>query len=73
MLLGGLLAAGAVALLYRRLDVDLLRPPTELLDVPWPTVAVTVLGALAAAALAAAYAQAAADRADPATVLREDA
>ena len=73
VLLGGLLAAGAVAVVYRRLDVDLLRPPTELLDVPWPTVAVTVLGALAAAVLAAVYAQSAADRADPATVLREDA
>jgi putative ABC transport system permease protein len=73
LVLGAVLAAAAVAVVYRRLDVDLLRPPTPLLDVPWPavlgTAAVTVLVAL----LAALYAQRAADRADPASVLREDA
>ena len=73
LVLGGVLAAGAVALVYRRLDVDLLRPPTELLDVPWATGAVTALATLVIAALAALYAQRAADRADPATVLRENA
>jgi putative ABC transport system permease protein len=71
--LGAVLAAGAVGLVYRRLDVDLLRPPTPLLDVPWPALAATALGAVAVSALAAHYAQRAADRADPATVLREDA
>ncbi len=71
VLAGGLLAAGAVAAVYRRLDVDLVRPPTPLLDVPWTTVAATAVAALAVAGLAALYAQRAADRADPATVLRE--
>jgi putative ABC transport system permease protein len=71
--LGGVLAAGAVALVYRRLDVDLLRPPTPLLDVPWSALAGSVVVVLVVAALAALYAQRAADRADPASVLREDA
>jgi putative ABC transport system permease protein len=73
LLLGALLAAGAVALVYRRLDVDLLRPPTPLLDVPWPAIAGTAVATVAVAGLAALYAQRAADRADPASVLREDA
>jgi putative ABC transport system permease protein len=71
--LGAVLAAAAVAVVYRRLDVDLLRPPTPLLDVPWPAVGVTVAATALVALLAALYAQGAADRADPATVLREDA
>ncbi|MCZ2830126.1 hypothetical protein O2W14_14905 [Modestobacter sp. VKM Ac-2986] len=71
--LGGVLAAGAVALVYRRLDVDLLRPPTPLLDVPWSALAGSVVVVLVVAGLAALYAQRAADRADPASVLREDA
>ncbi|MCA0144408.1 FtsX-like permease family protein [Blastococcus sp. LR1] len=71
--LGALLAAGAVAAVHRRLDVDLLRPPTPLLDVPWPAIGLTVAGALLVAVLAARYAQAAADRADPVSVLREAA
>jgi putative ABC transport system permease protein len=73
LVLGGLLAAGAVAVVYRRLDVDLVRPPTPLLDVPWTAVALAVVVAAAVAVLAAVYAQRAADRADPASVLREDA
>jgi putative ABC transport system permease protein len=72
-LLGGVLAAGAVALVYRRLDVDLVRPPTPLLDVPWSALAGSVVVVLVVAGLAALYAQRAADRADPASVLREDA
>ncbi|QXG74893.1 hypothetical protein KUM42_13640 [Modestobacter sp. L9-4] len=72
-LLGGVLAAGAVALVYRRLDVDTVRPPTPLLDVPWSALAGSVVVVLVVAALAALYAQRAADRADPASVLREDA
>lgn len=71
--LGALLATGAVAVVYRGLDVDLLRPPTPLLDVPGSAVAATVAGTLLVAGLAALYAQRAADRADPAAVLREDA
>jgi putative ABC transport system permease protein len=70
--LGALLAAAAVAVVYRRLDVDLLRPPTPLLDVPQGAVAATAVGALVVPALAALYAQRAADRADPATVLRAE-
>jgi putative ABC transport system permease protein len=73
LVLGAVLAAAAVAVVYRRLDVDLLRPPTPLLDVPWPAVALTAAATAVVALLAALYAQRAADRADPATVLREDA
>jgi len=73
LLLGSLLAAGAVALVYRRLDVDLVRPPTPLLDMPWPAITVTTMATVLVAGLAALYAQHAADRADPATVLRESA
>jgi len=73
LVLGAVLAAGAVAVVYRRLDVDLVRPPTPLLDVPWTAIALTALAAVAVAVLAAAYTQRAADRADPASVLREDA
>jgi putative ABC transport system permease protein len=73
LVVGGALAAAAVALVYRRLDVDLLRPPTPLLDVPWAAAATTAVVTVAVAALAAGYAQRAADRADPASVLREDA
>jgi putative ABC transport system permease protein len=73
LVLGGVLAAAAVAVVYRRLDVDLLRPPTPLLDVPWLAVLLTAVVTVLVAAAAAGYAQRAADRADPATVLREDA
>jgi putative ABC transport system permease protein len=73
LLLGAVLAAIAVSVVYRRLDVDLIRPPTPLLDVSWPAIVATALAALLDAVLAAAYAQRAADRADPASVLREDA
>jgi putative ABC transport system permease protein len=73
LVLGGLLASAAVAVVYRRLDVDLIRPPTPLLDIPWTAAALTAAATVLVAAAAAAYAQRAADRADPATVLREDA
>jgi putative ABC transport system permease protein len=73
LVLGACLASVAVSVVYRRLDVDLLRPPTPLLDVPWLAVAATAVVALAVAVLASFYAQRAADRADPASVLREDA
>jgi putative ABC transport system permease protein len=73
LVLGAVLAAAAVAVVYRRLDVDLVRPPTPLLDVPWTAIGLTAAITLVVAALAAGYAQRAADRADPATVLREDA
>ena len=73
VVVGAALAAGAVATVYRRLDVDALRPPTPLLDVPGPAVAGTVVAAVLVALVAALYAQRAADRADPASVLREDA
>jgi putative ABC transport system permease protein len=68
---GSLLAAAAVALVYRRLDVDALRPPTPLLHVPEAAIGATAVLAVVLPALAALYAQAAADRADPATVLRQ--
>jgi putative ABC transport system permease protein len=72
LLLGGALAAGAVALVYRRLDVDPVRPPTPLLDVPWTALGGSALVVVVVAGLAALYAQRAADRADPASVLRQD-
>src|SRR5206468_1801436 len=67
-----LMAAGAVALGYRRLAVDVLRPPPPLLQVPVPALVLSGVVVLAVAGLAALYAQRAADRADPATVLRQD-
>jgi putative ABC transport system permease protein len=73
LLLGALLAAGAVAVVHHRLDVDALRPPTPLLDLPWTAVALTAAGTLLVAALTARYAQRSGDRADPASVLRESA
>jgi putative ABC transport system permease protein len=67
---GTTLAGAAVLLVYRRLDVDLIRPPAPLLTVP----TATIVGAAAAVAvvtlLASLYAQRAADRTDVATVLR---
>jgi putative ABC transport system permease protein len=72
LLLGGALAAGAVALVHRRLDADRARPPTPLLDVPWSALAVSAVVVVVVAGLAALYAQRAADRADPATVFRRD-
>ncbi len=71
--LGGVLAAGAVGAVYRSLDVDPVRPPTPLLDVPWTAVGGTVAATVVVAALATGYAHRAASRADPATVLREEA
>src|SRR3954447_26453639 len=73
LVLGGLLAAAAGAGVYRRLDVDPVRPPTPLLDVPGTAIVLTAVAAAAVAALAAGHTQRAADRADPAAVLREDA
>ena len=73
LVLGAALAAVAVSVVYRRLDVDLVRPPTPLLDIPGAAVLLTAIAAALVAVLAAIYAQRAADRADPATVLREDA
>jgi putative ABC transport system permease protein len=72
LVLGGTLAAGAVALVYRRLDVDPVRPPTPLLDLPWSALTSSAVVVVVVAGLAALYAQRAADRADPATVLRQD-
>lgn len=73
LVVGAALASAAVAVVYRRLDVDTLRPPTPLLDVPWLAVLLTAVVTALVAVAAAGYAQRAADRADPATVLREDA
>jgi putative ABC transport system permease protein len=70
---GAALAAGAIAAVYRLLDVDPFRPPTPLLAIPHATIAYTVTATALVVILAAAYAQHAADRAQPATVLREDA
>src|SRR3954453_3724717 len=71
--LGACLASVAVSVVYRRPGGGPVRPPTPLLDVPWLAVLFTAVATALVAAAAAAYAQRAADRADPATVLREDA
>jgi putative ABC transport system permease protein len=68
--LGTGLAAVAVLLVYRRLDVDLLRPPAPLLTIPTVPIIGAGIAVLVIAVLAAAYAQRAADRTSAAEVLR---
>ncbi len=67
---GAGLAAGALGLVHRLVDVDPTRPPTPLLVVPLPALAGCALAAAAVTVLAALYAQRAADRTDAAKVLR---
>jgi putative ABC transport system permease protein len=68
--IGAGLAWAAVLMVYRRLDIDVTRPPAPLLTVP----VLAFLGSAAAVAvvvaLAALYAQRSADRADVSEVLR---
>lgn len=64
------LAAGAIAMAYRRLDVDPIREPSPLLSIPWITLAAIVVAALVLGLLTAAYAQRRSDGANPAEVLR---
>lgn len=73
LVIGALLAAEAVPVVYRRLDVELVRPPTPLLDVPWLDALLTAVVTTLMAVATAGYAQRAAHRTNPDTVLREDA
>jgi putative ABC transport system permease protein len=70
LVLGTGLAAAAVLLVYRRLNVDPSRPPAPLLTVPTATLIGAGTAVVAITALAAAYAQRAADRTNVAEVLR---
>jgi len=67
---GAGLATVAVLAVYHRLDLDRIRPPAPLLSLPMLTVLWAGVATAAVALLAAAYAQHAASRADPAEVLR---
>lgn len=69
-IVGTSLAAAAIAMAYRRLDVDPIREPTPLLAVPWTTLAAIALAAILVAFVTAVYAQRRSDRANPAEVLR---
>ncbi len=69
-IVGAVLAAAAVAMAYRRLDVAALREPSPLLAVPWLTLAAVAAAAVAVAFAAAAFAQRRSDRVNPAEVLR---
>ncbi|MGI8723106.1 MAG: FtsX-like permease family protein, partial [Geodermatophilaceae bacterium] len=67
---GAGLAAAAIAMAYRRLDVDPIREPSPLLAIPWVTLAAIALAAIVVAFVTAVYAQRRSDRANPAEVLR---
>jgi putative ABC transport system permease protein len=64
------LATAAVLLVYRRLDIDLLRPPPPLLTTPTAAILGAAAGVIAVSVLASLYAQRAADRTNVAEVLR---
>ncbi len=67
---GACLAAAAIAMAYRRLDVDPIREPSPLLAIPWITLAAISLATIVVAFATAGYAQRRSDRANPAEVLR---
>ncbi|CAN5409889.1 hypothetical protein BH24ACT9_BH24ACT9_08070 [soil metagenome] len=64
------LAGAAIAMAYRRLDVDPIREPSPLLSIPWITLAAIACAAIVVALLTAVYAQRRSDGANPAEVLR---
>ncbi len=70
LVFGAGLAAAAVLLVYRRLNVDPARPPAPLLTVPTATLIGAGVAVAVVTVLAAAYAQRAADRTNVAEVLR---
>lgn len=72
LLLGGVIAAGAIAITYRRLETDPIRAPTPLLSVPWLGLGALVLAAIAVWLGAALYTRRRVGGIDPATVLRLD-
>lgn len=67
---GSALAAVAIAISYRRFDIDPVRPPTQLLTVPLPSYVFALAGAVLVAITVSAYAQRVTDRADESAVLR---
>ena len=69
-IVGGGLAAAAIAMAYRRLDVDPIRVPSPLLAIPWITLSAIAFVAILVAFVTAVYAQRRSDRANPAEVLR---
>ena len=69
-LVGAGLAAAAIAMAYRRLDVDPIREPSPLLAVPWLTLAAIAVTVVVVALLTSIYAQRRTDAANPAEVLR---
>ena len=68
--IGVSLAGAAIAMAYRRLDVDPIREPSPLLAIPWLTLAAIALVAVIVGFATAAYAQHRSDSANPAEVLR---
>lgn len=70
VVVGSGLAAAAIGMAYRRLDLDPIREPSPLLSIPWITLAAIVVAALVLGLLTAAYAQRRSDGANPAEVLR---
>lgn len=71
VLVGGVLAAVAVSLTYRRLDIDRLRPPAQLLTLPLLPYLFVLVGAAAVCLAVSGYAQRVTDRADESAVMRE--
>jgi putative ABC transport system permease protein len=68
--IGAGLAWTAVLLVYNRIDIDPIRPPTPLLTVPVLAFAGSAVAVAVVVVLAALYAQRSADRADVSEVLR---
>lgn len=69
-LIGAGLAAAAIAMAYRQLDVDPIREPSPLLAVPWITLAAIAAAAVVVALVTSVYAQRRTDAANPTEVLR---
>ena len=70
LIVGAGLAAAAIAMAYRQLDVDPIREPSPLLAIPWITLAGIAAATIVVAFGTAVYAQRRSDRANPAEVLR---
>lgn len=71
VLVGAVLAGVAVSVTYRRLDIDRLRPPAQLLTLPLWSYLFVLAGSAAVCLAVSGYAQRVTDRADESTVMRE--